>query len=285
MKYRSAQAPQKWLTVQSIENGEHSLPINSADDQPTFLLYFIKSGNATLKLPDYDICLIPGSLFWMLSDTTYKIEDRETMMGYCLTLQKPLSEAVAYDPALIYHPHFKEFLFPEQVMQVKLNDRPGINSLFERIHAEEHMNHLFKDEILQGYFKILLLSIVKQLKENSIAGEQRDNNLVKQFQNLLEKDFRSKKFVSHYAEALFIDPNYLNIVMKKVTGHAASYHIKQRIVLEAKRKASYTNMCMKEIAFELGFADIPRFSKYFKTATGINFSAFIQKTYAPSLAG
>jgi len=64
------------------------------------------------------------------------------------------------------------------------------------------------------------------------------------------------------------------VIVKKHTQHSAGYHIRQRIVLEAKRLAIYSDVCMKEIAYLLGFSDTAHFSKFFKKSTGINFSEF-----------
>jgi AraC-like DNA-binding protein len=88
----------------------------------------------------------------------------------------------------------------------------------------------------------------------------------------LEKNFKEQRMVAEYASELSVSPNYLNEIVKKVTGQSAGYHIRQRIGLEAKRKALHTGMCMKEIAYYLGFSDLAHFSKFFKLTTGKNFS-------------
>lgn len=55
--------------------------------------------------------------------------------------------------------------------------------------------------------------------------------------------------------------SYLNECVKNITGFSVSYHIQQRIILEAKRMLFYTNKSIKEIAIELGYDDYPYFSK------------------------
>jgi AraC family transcriptional regulator, transcriptional activator of pobA len=77
-----------------------------------------------------------------------------------------------------------------------------------------------------------------------------------------------------YANELFVSPNYLTDVVKKVTGHSASYHIQQRTVQEAKRLIMYDEVTMKMVASSLGFEDLSHFSKYFKKAAGMNFTDF-----------
>lgn len=52
------------------------------------------------------------------------------------------------------------------------------------------------------------------------------------------------------------------------------YHIRQRVILEARRRAANSDVSMKEIAYYLGFDDTAHFSKFFKTAYGKNFTEF-----------
>lgn len=77
-----------------------------------------------------------------------------------------------------------------------------------------------------------------------------------------------------YYGLLSVTPNYLNEIVKKTTGRSASHHIRQRIVFEAKRQATYSDSCMKQIGYYLGFDDMAHFSKFFKMVTGINFTDF-----------
>ncbi|HLX93505.1 MAG TPA: helix-turn-helix domain-containing protein [Puia sp.] len=77
---------------------------------------------------------------------------------------------------------------------------------------------------------------------------------------------------------LFVSPGYLTDVVKKVTGHSASYHIRQRTVQEAIRMLMSNDVNMKMVAYTLGFEDLSQFSKYFKNATGMRFTEFKKKT-------
>lgn len=141
---------------------------------------------------------------------------------------------------------------------------------------KEFQNYfLLRSEIIRGYLKIFLIYLTRQFERSQKDVHQSRNvELVKNFFQSLEKNFITKKMVADYAVELAVTPNYLNEVVKKVSGFPASEHIKQRVVLEAKRQAAYSEVSMKEIAYSLGFDDVAHFSKYFKNATGINFTDF-----------
>ncbi len=134
----------------------------------------------------------------------------------------------------------------------------------------------FRNQLLKRYLKIFLIYLNRQFEANAFvaARQTRDKEIVQSFINLLEKNFKEKKMVAEYAVQLSVTPNYLNEIIKKITGYPAGHHIRQRVVLEAKRMGRYSDSCMKEIAYSLGFADSAHFSKFFKTVSGSNFSDF-----------
>ncbi len=135
--------------------------------------------------------------------------------------------------------------------------------------------YLLRSEILKGFLQIFLIYLSRNFESHPAAISQpRNYETVRAFFALIEKNYPTMKQVSDYAKELAVTPNYLNEVVKKITGQSASHHIQQRIILEAKRLVRYSNHSLKEIAYELGFEDSAHFSKYFKNASGQNFTDY-----------
>lgn len=97
------------------------------------------------------------------------------------------------------------------------------------------------------------------------------------FNMLIDEFFKEEKFVSFYASKLHISANYLNILCKKHLKIPATRLIQQRVCTEAKRLLQCTSLSIKEIAFELGFADHAYFSNFFKLQTRMSPSEFREK--------
>ncbi len=150
-----------------------------------------------------------------------------------------------------------------------------VNEIVRKMQKEASNLYLFKDEILKRYVKIFLIYLTRQLNGTiQTLARTRNDQIVHSFKASLDKNFKSKRMVADYACELCVTPNYLNEIIKKNTGYSASHHIRERVVLEAKRLALYTSANMKEIAYDLGFLDTAHFSKLFKIVTGKNFSQF-----------
>jgi AraC-like DNA-binding protein len=108
------------------------------------------------------------------------------------------------------------------------------------------------------------LSLAKPLEKLN-----RSEQISKSFKSLLDSNFATQKSPSEYAKTLNISASYLNECVNNSTGQPSSYHIQQRIILEAKRLLFHTDKSVKEIANELGYKDYSYFSRLFSKITGM----------------
>jgi AraC-like DNA-binding protein len=130
-------------------------------------------------------------------------------------------------------------------------------------------------DILQGLFFVFMTYL--PYASNPVKQSDLSDRLFEyasHFITLVRTHYHTYKQVADYARMMCVTPGFLNNVIKKKTGQTASRHIYDIIVLEAKKKATLTTASMKEIAYDLGFADIYHFSKFFKKNSGLNFSRF-----------
>ncbi|GFO61039.1 4-hydroxyphenylacetate catabolism regulatory protein HpaA [Geomonas silvestris] len=100
------------------------------------------------------------------------------------------------------------------------------------------------------------------------------------FNTEIERHFKAEHTVAYYATALGISPRKLGEVVKLYTGKHVSIVIDDRLITEAKRLILFSELSIKEIAFELGFEEHSYFSKVFKKVTGLTPSEFKQRRTA-----
>jgi AraC family transcriptional activator of pobA len=130
--------------------------------------------------------------------------------------------------------------------------------------------------LLKDSFNTLIGLVIEQflMKTKSNHTLSRFEMVTKAFKAILESNFATSKKPSEYAEKLNISAPYLNECVKNATGYPVSYHIQQRVVLEAKRLLYHSDKSVKEIASDLGYDDYPYFSRLFTKVTGITALAF-----------
>ena len=83
--------------------------------------------------------------------------------------------------------------------------------------------------------------------------EPTQNDIVREFNYLVESHFKEKHTVADYADLLFKSPKTISNVFKKMGVKSPLQYIQERIHLEARRMLWYTSKDVSEIAYELGF--------------------------------
>lgn len=140
-----------------------------------------------------------------------------------------------------------------------------------------------KDQLYQSLLQdhvnalvgLILATYMEETKVSDILS--RGELLTKAFRQTLAMHFTTLRRPSDYAEKLHLSTTYLNEAIKATTGHPISYHIQQRIILEAKRLLYHSDQSLKEIAAELGYEDYPYFSGLFTKVAGMSPLTFRHK--------
>ncbi|SEK90533.1 transcriptional regulator, AraC family [Chitinophaga rupis] len=125
--------------------------------------------------------------------------------------------------------------------------------------------------IIKHYLNAFLLQAEREKKRNAaqaIAPLKGDERVVL-LRRLLEKNFRAQHHVTFYASEFSLTPKRLNEITREKTGKTVTELLHDRLVLEAKRKLSFSHQSVKEISYELGFEDPAYFSRFFKNHAGI----------------
>ena len=179
-----------------------------------------------------------------------------------------------------------------------LMNQANKNLLFELIYLDNVYQHPAisisetHDKILEVYFNLLLkeyerkdaqdhalgallLLILTELQRLFNAHNYRDSTkynviIYKQFITLLENNFALNLSASDYAEKLCLSPRHFNRIVQNVSNQSVTQIIKNRIVLEAKRLLSFTNLTVSEISTQLNFEDPSYFARYFKKTIGLS---------------
>lgn len=238
-------------------------------------ILWVTKGNGTIKLYSATHQIVSNTIYCLAPGQLRQIESNYGIEGFYIAFAADFLDIAQTFPASAFR-----------------NTQIGVDANLPVIHVDSEMSieiadvvrkmtkeysnyFLLRSEILKWLLKILLIYISR--KSCTISDETIKNNnveIAEKFMASLKKQFVTKKMVSDYAKDLCLTPNYLNQIVKKVTGFTASHHIQQQIMLEAKRQALYSGLSMKEVAYALGFNDCMHFSRFFKTNSGVNFTSF-----------
>ena len=246
----------------------------------------------------YKICLTTGESKIHYSDKTYEQEGTilffgnphipyswETIstsyIGYTILFSEEFFKNSERSESLQQSSFFKIGGTP--VLKITEEQRIFLNTIFQKMIAEQESDYVFKDELIRNYISLIIHESLKmEPSQNYEQNKNASSRLTSVFLELLERQFPIEttqnplqlRTAQHYAQHLNVHINYLNRAVKEVTGKSTTTHITERIITEAKALLQHTDWSISEIAFALGFEYPTYFNNSFKKATATNPSAF-----------
>jgi len=162
---------------------------------------------------------------------------------------------------------------------VTLNDRAQHKlQLLSAVFIEEfNTTDNIQNEMLLVLLKRLIIYVTRLARSGYAPAKKLQDerfHIIRKFNLLVEKNFKSAHSVSFYAEELCKSPKTLSNLFAIFNQKTPSQIIQERITVEAKRLLCYTDRSVKHITFELGFEDVSYFSNFFKKNTGVSPSDF-----------
>jgi AraC family transcriptional activator of pobA len=274
IKFGSGGFPFKIQTISNLRE-EQQENYDIAHSHDYYEVTWITKGTGRFYADLKEYSLDENIICFMKPNQVHRLLLSDEVQGFILSFQDSFISLGAHEFDLTCQANLFQLFFRLQVLSVQKEMVTDMMEIVIKMIKEFENDYSFKAQVLRRYFKIFLIYLSRQFEKGKPTVEQcPETELTKSFMELLEKNYKEEKMVADYAAKLYITPNYLNGIIKKNTGFSAGHHIRQRVVLEAKRMCRYSNVGMKQIAYNLGFDDCSHFSKFFKAASGMNFSDF-----------
>lgn len=154
------------------------------------------------------------------------------------------------------------------------------NALRMLIDAPEN-TYLYKTECIQGLVQCAILGLCGVLKTmmpaTDATGKSHASSIFQQFLNLVHSNKSKSRTVEDYASELCISPKYLSVICKKSSGKTANEWIREHTLEEIRYYLKQTDLPIKQVADQLGFANPSFFGKYVKEHFGMTPIQFRQK--------
>lgn len=131
-------------------------------------------------------------------------------------------------------------------------------------------------EMLRSLLNRVLILFVRNYHSEHFDKKTNDEDitLIREYNFLVEKNYKQLTQVSDYAGLLYKSPKTLSNTFSKLIDKTPLQIINERRLLEAKRQLLYTDEPINLIADDLSFADVQAFSRFFKKYTHKTPSAF-----------
>lgn len=233
-------------------------------------IFLVKEGQGLLQIDEVAYHVSGNELFLLAKGQVYAFLPGSSFTGYELSFGDCFWEKAPASAS-----NCKAVLFnnaaANQQLPVQPADYRELTGLFQVLlreyNTEEYVN---KMDALAAYLKIIMIKIANINASLAEGYDSFDNQLYRQFTELVSRHYQATHEVAAFADMLGITARRLSDLCKQCCGKGAKEIINGQLIAEAKRALQFSSRPVKEIAFQLNFSAPDQFSHFFKKNTGVS---------------
>ena len=239
----------------------------------SYVLVFFTKGSGTHEI-DFDVFAIqPGSMFFLQPGQMHHWNLSDDVEGFVIFYSQEMYNLYFGQKTIADYPFYSSVdNKPEMVFEA--SELKAILPYFESLIVETQSNQLLKQDKTMNLLDIIHIEIARKYSETHLHEAHSYNVKIKNFEVLLEQNFKTEKAPFFYASQLNITLKHLNRICNEMLQKTTTEVITARIILEAKRMLMDKKFTVNEIATELGFDDYSYFTRLFKKHTGMTSTDF-----------
>jgi AraC-like DNA-binding protein len=238
----------------------------------SYFIVLIDNGSITYKLDLQDITINEGDLLFAMPNQFFVPPAKADNLKYFKLLFD--ENTLALLPQ-----RFSFLVNPLNAQTITLDNaaRERVRKVFEILNQILYTDKQLTDlEIILAYLNLLLSELNSAYFKNEPVNIV-NTNLSKfvEFKLMVETHLTEQPSINTIAEKLALTTNSLYRLVKEYSGTSPKDFFTNRLMIEARRKLRYSDLSVKELAYELGFNDPDYFSRLFKKSTGKSVSDFL----------
>jgi len=212
----------------------------------------------------------PYQIYFMAPGQVHSWHFEGEVDGYIVHFNEALFASFLQSNDYLHRFYFFQGNAEDGTCQIPNSIQPAIVSLFEAMLVEMKEGKEQNLDMIRLKLLELFITIERHCTgRKKAAVPQQKLTLLRNFQHLIDKHFRTIRLPKEYADLLYVTPNHLNALCRDLVGKTAGDLIRDRVLLEAKRLLTNADISVAEIAYDLNFQDNSYFSRFFKKNVGL----------------
>lgn len=235
-------------------------------------ILFIAQGSVELELEGTSHQLQSTSAIVVPAMAIHGFIFSPDIQGYIITLAKPLADhlhALMGESSTLRKADF----YPLRLS----NQAERIATLVAQIDQEYRQPALGRHSLLEALIQALVVELSRlcaytgsTAKRYAPRQSDKGRQHLEHYQALIEAHYREQPSIELLAKQIGVSSAHLNLLCRQLAGSSALQLLHERLLLEAKRQLTYTNMTIGQVSDSLGFSEPAYFTRFFKRNTALS---------------
>lgn len=162
---------------------------------------------------------------------------------------------------------------PHEALLLRIRDgfaQAELTGLIDTMSREITQDRPHVQDALSAYLQLVGVWFQRQIKSDLVdhPDDNAANRMMRRFAQMVVRDFKTRRNVADYAEALDVTPTYLTRVVRKSCGKTAADVLNERKLHAARLALTTSTTSVQQISEDLGFSTPAYFSRFVQTHLG-----------------
>ncbi|MDP3535080.1 MAG: helix-turn-helix domain-containing protein [Halomonas sp.] len=235
-------------------------------------ILFIAQGSVELKLEGTSHQLQSTSAIVVPAMAIHGFIFSPDVEGHIITLAKPLADhlhALMGESSTLKKADFYPLLLSNQTERIA--------TLVAQIDQEYRQRAPGRNSLLEALIQALVVELSRlcaytgsTTKRYGLRHSDKGQQHLEHYQTLIEAHYREQPSIEQLAKQIGVSSAHLNLLCRQLAGRSALQLLHERLLLEAKRQLTYTNMTIGQVSDSLGFSEPAYFTRFFKRNTTLS---------------
>jgi AraC family transcriptional activator of pobA len=243
--------------------------INTPHKHSTYIAVLFTKGKGKHQIDYTTYDVKPGSVFLLSPGQVHCWRLSKDAEGYVFFHTKEFYDRIFINRKINDFPFF--FLDAnEPIIYCSKKEVEMIAPIFKEIYDEHTAQLPLVTSKLGTLVDLLYINLSRYYLNNQDI--QRVNLTgylkVQKLQRLIDEHFKTEKLPKHYAHRMHMTTRHLGRLCQEILHKTTTQLIAERLIIEAKRMLTHSDLSMAEVSDQLGFDDYSYFIRFFKKQVG-----------------
>ncbi|MDF2455218.1 MAG: AraC family transcriptional regulator [Cytophagaceae bacterium] len=243
--------------------------INDPHKHSTYIAVLFTKGKGEHQIDYSTYAVKQGSLFLLQPGQVHCWKLSKDAAGYVFFHTKEFYDSIFVNRKLHDFPFF--FLDSNKpVIYCSKKELDTVVPIFEEINAEHQTQLPLVKSKLGSLVDLLYINLSRYYLNNQDIHPAHSSTYLKvqKLQRLIDAHFRTDKLPKEYAERMHMTTRHLGRLCQELLNKTTTELIAERLIIEAKRLLTHSDLPISAVSEQLGFEDYSYFIRFFKKQVG-----------------
>jgi AraC family transcriptional activator of pobA len=243
--------------------------INTPHKHSTYIAVLFTKGKGEHQIDYNTYAVKPGSIFLLSPGQVHCWKLSKDTEGYVFFHTKEFYDSIFVNRQIHDFPFF--FLDSnEPVIYCTKKELDTVTPIFREINEEHKVQLSFVKSKLGSLVDLLYINLSRYYLNNQDIHPVNSSAYLKvqKLQRLIDEHFRTEKLPMYYANRMNMTTRHLSRLCQELLNKTTTDLIAERIVIEAKRMLTHSDLTIAAVSDQLGFEDYSYFIRFFKKHVG-----------------